>query len=124
MLKRAVLVGPMVLLLVLAFAQSHEPHYDENTMQLLRAYRDEASRLAEALEAREKVIAELKGQIRVARLKVRKTEEALAALQEAMPTSEQVFAEVRAATATHAGLRRETKRILGDMGITHIVIGD
>lgn len=121
MIFRIMALAGIMLLSFMAGGQ-YESMYDANTMRLLQSYRDAHSELTERLAQRESTIAALKGKIRVASLKVEKTEQSLAALRQSMPTGERIMADIALATATDKGLERETRRILGDMGITHITL--
>jgi len=121
MIWRVVILAGIMLLSFMAGGQ-YESMYDANTMRLLQSYKDAHSELVEKLDQREKAIAMLKGKIRVASIMVEKTNQSLVALRQSMPTGEHIMAEVVRATSTDKGLERETRRILGDMGITHIIL--
>lgn len=123
-LKYVVRIGPLagIFLLVFLGGGHYESTYDSNTVKLLESFREHSTQLAKTLEARDRTIADLKGKMRVASLKVEKTEQSLMALRQSMPTGEQIVENVTRATITDKGLRHETHRILGDLGITHIVL--
>lgn len=121
MIWRVIILAGIMLLSFMAGGQ-YESMYDANTMRLLQSYRDAHSELTEKLDQREKAIAILKGKIRVASIIVEKTNQSLVALKQSMPTGEQIMAEVERASSTDKGLERETRRILGDLGITRIIV--
>lgn len=123
-LQHFVTIGPLagIFLLVFWSGGHYESTYDANTAQLLASFREHSAQLTQALQDRDRTIADLKGKIRVASIKVEKTEQSLAAIKQAMPTGEQIVAEITRATLTDKGLQHETRRILGDLGITHIVL--
>lgn len=85
---------------------------------------DEVASLRSQVEERAKLIEGLNQQIQALRLLLEKNDRRIAGLQASTLTPESSHKRVVEAVKTDDGLHKESKRVLGDLGITSIKINN
>lgn len=93
-------------------------------VQMIESERMEVRQLRDELASKNREVASLKTQIKTRNYVIRQYEMQIAELKRRTPTLASIRQELATSTANDEGLRHETKRILGDMGITHIVLSN
>lgn len=95
---------------------------DPPIVQVIEEHKDEIAALKRTIAERDKTVAALKTQLKTAKYVVSQYERQLADVRHAMPTTASIQKAVMEAARTEEGMRRETKRVLGDLGITNIQV--
>lgn len=95
---------------------------DPPIVQVIEEHKDEIQALQRAIAEKDRTIASLKVQLKTAKYAMKQYETRLAEVRQTMPTVASVQQAVLQATRTDEGLKQETKRVLGDLGITKIQV--
>lgn len=91
-------------------------------VQVIEDHKEEIAALQRTITEKDKMIASLKTQLKTAHYAMKQYETRLAEVRQTMPTVASVQKAVLQATRTDEGLKKETKRVLGDLGITKIQV--
>lgn len=91
-------------------------------IQVIEEHKAELEDLRREIAEKNKTIASLKVQLKTAKYAMRQYELRLAEARQTMPTKATVQKAVMQATRTDEGLQQETRRVLGDLGITKIQV--